>query len=63
MVKMGQMVMNGQDGSDGKDGVTPVVGVKQDTDGIYYWTLNGDWMKDDNSNKIKAQGVDRLEWK
>lgn len=49
---------DGQDGSDGKDGVTPVVGVKQDTDGIYYWTLNGDWMKDDNSNKIKAQGVD-----
>ena len=49
---------DGQDGLDGKDGVTPVVGVKQDTDGIYYWTLNGDWMKDDNSNKIKAQGVD-----
>lgn len=49
---------DGQDGSDGKDGVTPVVGVKQDTDGIYYWTLNGDWMKDDNGNKIKAQGVD-----
>lgn len=49
---------DGQDGSDGKDGVTPVVGVKQDTDGIYYWTLNGDWMKDDNGNKIEAQGVD-----
>lgn len=49
---------DGQDGSDGKDGVTPVVGVEQDTDGIYYWTLNGDWMKDDNGNKIKAQGVD-----
>lgn len=49
---------DGQDGSDGKDGVTPVVGVKQDTDGIYYWTLNSDWMKDDNGNKIKAQGVD-----
>ena len=49
---------DGQDGSDGKDGITPVVGVKQDTDGIYYWTLNSDWMKDDNGNKIKAQGVD-----
>ena len=49
---------DGQDGSDGEDGVTPVVGVEQDTDGIYYWTLNGDWMKDDNGNKIKAQGVD-----
>lgn len=52
-----------QDGSDGKDGTTPAVGVKQGTDGIYYWTLNGDWMKDGDGNKIKAQGVDGLDGK
>ena len=41
----------------GKDGDTPVVGVKQDSDGIYYWTLNGEWLLDANGNKIEVQGV------
>jgi hypothetical protein len=27
---------DGKDGADGKDGYTPQIGVKQDTDGIYY---------------------------
>ena len=49
---------DGQNGTDGKDGHTPIIGVKQDTDGIYYWTLNGEWLLDDNGNKIKAQGLD-----
>lgn len=49
---------DGQNGQDGKDGQTPVIGVKQDTDGIYYWTLNGEWLLDDNGNKIKAVGID-----
>lgn len=31
----------GVDGEDGKNGHTPVIGVKQDTDGSYYWTLDG----------------------
>lgn len=54
-------IYNGQDGKpgeDGKDGSTPVIGVKQDADGIYYWTLNGDWLTDDSGNKIKAEGRD-----
>ena len=50
--------VNGTDGKDGKDGYTPKIGVKQDTDGIYYWTLDGDWLLDDKGNKIKAQGTD-----
>ena len=29
---------DGKDGADGKDGSTPVIGVAQDTDGVYYWT-------------------------
>ena len=49
---------DGKDGADGKDGHTPVVGVRQDSDGIYYWTLDGEWLTDDNGNKIKAVGID-----
>ena len=40
----------------GKDGDTPVVGVQQDSDGIYYWTLNGEWLLGANGNKIEVQG-------
>lgn len=57
----GQDGKDGQDGKpgeDGKDGSTPIIGVKQDADGIYYWTLNGDWLTDDSGNKIKAEGRD-----
>ena len=45
---------NGIDGTNGKDGetVVPVLGTKQDTDGIYYWTLDGEFVKDDAGNKI-----------
>lgn len=49
---------DGEDGTDGNDGTTPSIGVKQDTDGIYYWTLNGEWLTDDQGEKIKALGVD-----
>jgi len=46
-------------GSDGKNGIdAPTVSVKQDTDGIYYWTLGGEWLKDTAGYKIKAQGTD-----
>lgn len=50
--------IDGTDGTDGIDGVTPVIGVRQDVDDIYYWTLNGDWLTDGNGNKIKAEGTD-----
>ena len=56
--KDGQNGTDGKDGVDGKDGSTPIIGVKQDSDGIYYWTLNGEWLLDANGNKIKAQGTD-----
>lgn len=49
---------DGVNGADGKDGYTPVIGVAQDSDGIYYWTLDGEWLLDDAGNKIKAVGVD-----
>lgn len=49
---------NGKDGVDGKDGSTPIIGVQKHTDGIYYWTINDEWLLDDNGNKVKAEGTD-----
>ena len=54
----GENGKNGSDGADGADGYTPQIGVMEDTDGIYYWTLDGEWLLDDNGNKIKAVGTD-----
>ena len=42
----------------GAGGNMPIIGVKQDTDGVYYWTLDGEWLTDENGNKIKAEGRD-----
>lgn len=53
-------IYHGKDGQDG-DGdcsTKPSIGVKQDTDGIYYWTLNGEWLTNDHGDKIKAEGAD-----
>ena len=36
----------------------PVIGVRKDTDGCYYWTLDGEWLTDEKGNKVKAQGTD-----
>ncbi len=49
---------DGVDGTDGRDGHTPVIGVRKDADGIYYWTLDGKWLLDDLGRKIKAEGRD-----
>ena len=49
---------DGKDGANGKDGYTPVIGVAKDTDDVYYWTLDGDWLLDKDGNKVKAEGKD-----
>lgn len=49
---------DGVDGTDGKDGTTPTIGVKQDVDDVYYWTLDGEWLTDERGDKIKAEGTD-----
>lgn len=49
---------DGQDGANGVDGQTPIIGVAKDSDGIYYWTLNGQWLLDEDGQKIKAVGTD-----
>lgn len=54
---------DGRDGVDGKDGVPPpAIGVRQDTDGVWYWTLNGDWLYADGK-KVKAIGSDGADGK
>ena len=50
-----------KDGADGKDGYTPQIGVMKDTDGIYYWTLDGEWLLDGKGNKIQANGVNGID--
>ena len=40
----------------GTDGHSPVVGVKKDDHGDYCWTIDGQWLLDENGNKICATG-------
>ena len=37
-------IYHGKKGENGQNGTTPVIGVEQDTDGLYYWTLDGEWL-------------------
>lgn len=50
-------IYNGENGKDGQNGYTPEIGIRQDTDGVYYWTLDGEWLKDGSGDKISAEGV------
>ena len=49
---------DGDNGADGEDGYTPQIGIAKDSDNVYYWTLDGEWLLDENGNKIKAVGTD-----
>lgn len=51
-------IYHGEDGNDGSDGHTPKIGVRQDSDGIWYWTIDGEWLLDDYDNKVRAVGAD-----
>ena len=48
---------DGQNGTNGTNGATPVISVRQDTDGYYYWTVDGDWLIVDGK-KVKAAATD-----
>lgn len=52
--KDGKDGTNGTNGTNGQDGQTPTIGVKLDADGNYYWTVNGEYLLDENGNKIAA---------
>ena len=51
-------IQNGKNSGDAPD-----IGVEQDTDGIYYWMLNGEWLTDAQGNKIQAQGTNGINGK
>ncbi len=48
-------IKNGKDGANGTN--APVISVKQDTDGNYYWTMDGEWLMVDGE-RIRANGID-----
>lgn len=54
-------IYHGKDGLD--SGTVPEIGVKQDVDGVYYWTINGEWVLDEKGNKLpvsSSAGADSL---
>ena len=58
-IKNGKDGAAGQNGQNGKD--APTIGVKQDTDGVYYWTLTSNgttsWLTDDSGKKMPVSGT------
>lgn len=58
VIKNGDKGLDGSNGHDGENGKTPVISVAKDTDGVYYWTVNGEWLTDENGEKIRAVGAD-----
>ena len=51
-------IYHGRNGEDGEDMPIPEISVRKDVDGVYYWTLDGEWLTDESGNKIKAEGRD-----
>lgn len=50
------VIYHGEDGVSSGD--VPEFGAKQDADGVYYWTINGEWVLDDKGNKLPVSSVD-----
>ena len=48
-------IANGKDGTNGVN--APIISIKQDEDGNYYWTINGEWLLVDGE-RIRANGKD-----
>lgn len=51
---------DGINGQNGQDGHTPVIGVALDSDGLYYWTVDGEWLLDEAGGKVQALGRDGI---
>lgn len=49
--KSGLVVIYSSGGSE-----SPQIGVRQDADGVYYWTLNGEWLLSEDGSKVRAEG-------
>ena len=54
------VLRQGKDGKDGKDGqeIDFLIDVKQGEDEIYYWTINGKWLLDEDGNRVPASAQD-----
>ena len=51
-------IKNGKDGENGANGTNaPIISVKQDADGNYYWTMDGEWLMVDGE-RVRANGID-----
>ena len=54
-------INNGKDGANGQNGTNaPVISVKQDEDGNYYWTMDGEWLLVDGE-RVRANGIDGID--
>ena len=47
-------------GKDGIDSESPVIGIKEHSDGVYYWTLNDEWLVDSNGEMVMVEGIDGI---
>lgn len=43
-----------------EEAATPKLGAKQDSDGNYYWTVGGNWLLDNNGNKVSTGRTPKL---
>ena len=48
-------ISNGKDGANGTN--APIISVREDEDGNYYWTIDGEWLLVD-AERIRANGLD-----
>ena len=48
-------IRNGEGGAQGEKGDAPVIGVKADN-GIFYWTVDGEWLLDAAGQKVAVSG-------
>ena len=51
-------IKSGKDGANGTN--APVISVKQDADGNYYWTMDGEWLMVDGE-RVRANGIDGVD--
>lgn len=49
-------IYNGEDGE--KTGSVPEIGIRQDSDGTYYWTIDNEWLLDSEGQKVSCEGKD-----
>ena len=53
----GEQGKPGEDGEDGDDAAVPAIGLAKGTDGNWYWTLNGDFILDQDGDPVRANGT------